>query len=86
MGETRITLVDEADDSHEFRVASNQAIIKHHDPLIGVALRKELQNMLGDTPLATMHGWQAIVTDGNTGNMYSGTIIDVSQYGFLMEE
>lgn len=84
MEETRITLVDEDNDSYEIQVASNQTIIRNHDPLVGVAFSEGLRDMLGDTRVASMYGWHAVVTDGDTGTTYSGTVTDVSQYGFLV--
>lgn len=84
-GQTRITMVDDDNDCYELRVASDQAIIRNHDPLVGVALSEGLHELFEDTPVAAMYGWQVVVTDGNTGVTYSGTISDVSPYGFLLE-
>lgn len=85
MGETRITLFDEADDCHEIRIASDQATVRNYEPLVGVALHEKVDDMLGDTPIAIMQGWHAVVTDGDTGETYSGTITEISEYGFLFE-
>ncbi|QIO24230.1 hypothetical protein [Haloarcula sp. JP-L23] len=86
VAKTRITLIDEANDCHEIQVVSDQILIKHHGPNIGVALPEGLQDRFGDIPITTMHGWQTVVTDGDTGDTYSGTITDVTQYGFLLEK
>lgn len=39
-----------------------------------------------DISVDDIQGWYAVVTDGDTGDTYSGTVTRVSPYGFLFQQ